>query len=213
MRILVVAATQQEIAPFINSEIDTLICGVGIPATVYHLTRKILHEKYDIIIQAGIAGSFSKNFKKGEVVVVEQDAFADIGAEEKRKFRTLFQLGFGDENLFPFSSGWLINFSKISESIDLKKAKAVTVNKINDRKKQTKLLKKSFKADIESMEGAAFHYVCLQEKVPFIQLRSISNKVGERDKSKWEFKEAIENLNHELKRIVELLINNNQWKN
>ena len=74
MKILVVAATQLEIEPFINLKNNTgvLICGVGIPSTVYHLTKKLLQEKYDLAIQAGIAGTFSKKLKKGEVVVVEQ---------------------------------------------------------------------------------------------------------------------------------------------
>jgi futalosine hydrolase len=31
------------------------------------------------------------------------------------------------------------------------------------------------------MEGAALHFVCLQEDISFIQLRAISNFVGERD--------------------------------
>jgi futalosine hydrolase len=35
------------------------------------------------------------------------------------------------------------------------------------------------------MEGAALHYTCLMEKIPFMQLRSISNYIAERDKSKW----------------------------
>ena len=52
------------------------------------------------------------------------------------------------------------------------------------------------------MEGAAFHYVCLQQKIKFLQLRSISNRVGERDKTKWAMKEAIANLNIELKKLV-----------
>lgn len=207
MKILVVAATQQEIAPFVNlnNNIDALICGVGIPSTVYYLTKKLLQKKYDLVIQAGIAGSFSKKIKNGEVVAVEQDAFADIGVEEDRKFKTIFQLGFGDENKFPFTNGWLINTSEILMTTHLKKVKAVTVNKINDRKKQTKQLKEIFNAEIESMEGAAFHFVCLQQNIQFLQIRSISNKVGERDKTKWEINDALENLNRELIKLVELL--------
>jgi futalosine hydrolase len=83
MKILVVASTQLEIEPFINLKNNTevLICGVGIPSTVYHLTKKLLQEKYDFVIQAGIGGSFTKKIKLGEVVAVEQDAFADIGVE------------------------------------------------------------------------------------------------------------------------------------
>ena len=52
------------------------------------------------------------------------------------------------------------------------------------------------------MEGAALHYVCLSEKIPFLQLRSVSNYVGERDKSKWALREAIMNLNIELQRLI-----------
>ena len=63
-------------------------------------------------------------------------------------------------------------------------------------------MREKFGADIESMEGAAFHYVCLQQKIKFLQLRSISNVAGERDKTKWMMKEAINNLNIELKNLV-----------
>ena len=207
MKILVVAATQLEIEPFINlkNNIEVLICGVGIPSTVYHLTKKMLQEKYDLVIQAGIAGTFSKKLKKGEVVVVEQDAFGDIGVEEKGEFKTLFQLDFDDKNKFPFKNGWLVNTSEIINTAHLKKVNGVTVNKISDRKKQAKQLKEIFNADVESMEGAAFHFVCLQQNIPFLQLKSISNKVGERDKSKWNMIEAIANLNRELIDLVDLI--------
>ncbi len=205
MKILIVAATQLEIEPFLktNPLAEVLICGVGIPATIYHLTKKLLQDKYDVVIQAGIAGTFSKKLKPGEVVAVKQDAFGDIGVEEKNTFKTIFQLRFGNENEYPFTKGWLINSSEILNANHLKRVKAVSINKISDRKKQTKGLKKIFNSDIESMEGAAFHYVCLQQKVPFIQLRSISNKVGERDKIKWKMKEAIESLNNELIKIID----------
>ena len=59
------------------------------------------------------------------------------------------------------------------------------------------------------MEGAALHFIGLHQKISFIQLRSISNTVGERDKSKWKIKEAICNLNKELKILVDLIKNEN----
>jgi len=76
------------------------------------------------------------------------------------------------------------------------------VNRLSDRKKQTIQLQKLFNADIESMEGAALHFVCKQMNVPFLQMRSVSNRVGERDKNKWALREAIMNLNIELQRII-----------
>ena len=210
MKILLIAATALEIQSFLNDgQVDVLICDVGSPVTVYHLTKKLSENKYDIIIQAGIGGTFTKKIKTGEVVIIKQDAFGDIGVEEKEEFKTVFQLGFGDENKFPFDKGWLKNTNEILNNIQLKKVNGITVNKISDKKKQTKQLIKKFKAAVESMEGAAFHYVCLMEKVPFLQVRSISNKVGERDKKKWRIQEAIENLNEELEIIFTYLNRNN----
>jgi futalosine hydrolase len=55
------------------------------------------------------------------------------------------------------------------------------------------------------MEGAALHYTCLMEKVPFIQLRSISNYIAERNKTKWDMKKSISNLNKALINFVEAI--------
>jgi futalosine hydrolase len=57
---------------------------------------------------------------------------------------------------------------------------------------------KKFDADIETMEGAAFFYSCLQLKIPFLQIRAISNFVEPRDKSKWNIPLALENLSTEI---------------
>jgi futalosine hydrolase len=205
MNLLIVAATKFEIEPFFKEKTlaEILITGVGIPATVYHLTKKLSAEKYDFVIQAGIAGSFSDEFNLAEVVQVKEDTFADLGIEEKGNFRTLFDMGFINKSDFPFTNGWLMNPAAFSEKNNLPFAKGITVNKIGDDQLQNKMIREKFLPDIESMEGAAFHYVCLQQKNNFLQLRSISNKVGERDKSKWKLKESIENLNKELLKIIE----------
>jgi futalosine hydrolase len=63
-------------------------------------------------------------------------------------------------------------------------------------------LQQKWKADIESMEGAALHFVCAKKNVPYLQLRAISNFVGERDKNKWLLATAIGNLNGALKALI-----------
>jgi len=55
------------------------------------------------------------------------------------------------------------------------------------------------------MEGAALHYVCREMNVPFVQMRSISNYIGERDKAKWEIKLAIDHLNKSILKYVDKL--------
>jgi len=86
-----VAATIQEIEPFLNKrpEFDHLITGVGCPETIYHLTKRLLQMDYDLVIQAGIAGSFNESIQLGEVVLVNQDNFADVGIFEKDHFNLL----------------------------------------------------------------------------------------------------------------------------
>jgi futalosine hydrolase len=204
MNLLIVSSTKAEIEPFLKENIDAdiLITGVGIPATVFHLTKKLLQKKYDLAIQAGVAGTFNDRFKLSEVVLIKQDTFADLGIEENGKLYSLFDKGFIDENDFPYTGGWLVNNHSIFEKNALPVAKGITVNKIGNDHFQNKILSDKFAAGIESMEGAAFHYVCLQQQINFLQLRSVSNHVGERDKSKWELKNAIDHLNEQLLKII-----------
>jgi futalosine hydrolase len=208
MKLLVVAATEFEIKPFINehNNIEILISGVGIPSTLFNLSKKVILNNYDLVIQAGIAGVFNNRFQKSSVVLVSQDTFGDIGIDENKKFSTLFDNEFANANDFPYNSGWLLNTNSLLSSGNLSVAKGITVNMVTDNRERIHSIAEKFNADIESMEGAAFHYVCLQERINFLQIRSISNDVGERDKTKWEMKKAITNLNIELKKMIQNLI-------
>ena len=207
MKVLIVAATEFEIKPLIQTQknVEILITGIGITATIYHLTKKLLTNHYDLIIQAGIAGMFPGKFNPGAVLVVKEDSFADVGIEEKGAFQTLFEYGFLDKNEFPFSDGKLPNPSGVLEKIPLSAATAITVNMVSDNIARNEKSREKYHSDIESMEGAAFHYVCLQQKIDFLQIRSISNVVGERDKSRWTIDSAIRNLNNELIKIIDHL--------
>lgn len=208
MRILVIAATKFEIEPFVadNKGVEVLITGAGVPATLYYLQKKLQQKTTDLVIQAGIAGSFTHAIELSEVVLVKQDTFADIGMEEKENFRSIFQSGLADKDAFPFKDGWLINSNTILTRSLLPTVKAITINKVSDSLVQKRQAVISFAPQIESMEGAALHYVCLQDNTPFIQIRSISNFIGERDKSKWKLKEAISNLNKELSKLIEVVL-------
>jgi futalosine hydrolase len=207
MQILVIAATEYEIEPFVrsNRQVDVLITGVGVPSTIYHLQKRIHQLDYDFIIQAGIAGSFHSEISLGNVVLVNRDCFADLGMEENGNYTPVFKTEFTDKDEFPFSNGWLINTNMPLLKTALENVKAITVNKVSDSTLQRTQFESNFKADIETMEGAALHYVCLQENIPFLQIRSISNYVGERDKTRWMMKDAIENLNSELQILIKEL--------
>jgi len=204
MQILVIAATGHEIEPFtaVRSNMDVLITGVGVPAAIYHLQKRMHQIDYDLVIQAGIAGAFDHMLQLGQTVLVKKDCFADLGFEEKEKYTPVFETGFADKNEFPFENGWLNNAVTRFTNAGLPWVKGITVNKVSDNAMQKQQFIDQFKPEIETMEGAALHYVCLQENIPFLQIRSVSNYVGERDKTKWKLKESIENLNTELINLV-----------
>lgn len=85
------------------------------------------------------------------------------------------------------------------------KATAVTVQTVSGLPEKRTQLELGFKPQIESMEGAAFFYVCLLEKVPFVELRSVSNEVGERDRGKWNIPLALSALRESVKELLEAL--------
>ncbi len=204
MEILLVAATRQEIARFVteNPMIEYLFTGVGVPATIYQLQKRLHAKKYDLVIQAGIAGTYTEDIDIGAVTLVVQDSFGDLGMEENQEFTSIFDSGFSDPNAFPFSKGWLVNRDHWFHRLNLPLVTGVTVNKVTDSPLQKKQIQQHFDPDIETMEGAACHFVCLQEHIPFLQVRSISNEAGVRDKKLWDFKGSIENLRTALDTIL-----------
>lgn len=209
MQILITAPTKMELAPFFLQQIkgiDCLITGIGTPATIYNLQKKIQNSSYDLIIQAGIAGSFDlERFPPGKTVIVHKDIFGDLGIIEEHKLSSMADMGYVNADEEFMKDGWMVNENPFLNKLKLKLATGLTMNTITDNKEHEAIFTKKYEADIETMEGAAFHYVCIREKITFLQLRSISNAVGERDKAKWEMKKAILELNNSLATIIEEL--------
>ncbi|MEO6917308.1 MAG: futalosine hydrolase, partial [Chitinophagaceae bacterium] len=159
-------------------------------------TSHILRSKPGLMIQAGIAGSFADSLGPGSVVLVEEEMMGDLGVVEKGEFKDVFDMQFLHRNQHPFSEGSLKNHG-ISRwaNLNLRQVKGLTVNEVSTDLTRIMQLKNKYFCDIESMEGAAFHYACLAESIPFLQIRSISNFVGERDKNKWQLRRSIDELN------------------
>jgi futalosine hydrolase len=55
------------------------------------------------------------------------------------------------------------------------------------------------------MEGATFFYICALEKIPFLSLRAISNKVEPGNRDSWNIKLALDNLAGKLEEILLML--------
>lgn len=217
MYILLISSTQAEIEATSRSllplekslhphELDIRITGIGGMMTGYNLCNHIRRRRPDYIIQAGVAGSFSDKLPPGSAALIKEEIMADLGAEENDQFRDIFDLSLIAPHTPPFVNHFLPNPGiKAWEDYPLPLARGATVNAIRTSAAHTVVIREKYDPATESMEGAAFHYVCLMENIPFIQLRAISNYVGERDKKNWKLREAVDRLNTELAGVIQRL--------
>ncbi len=153
-------------------------------ATAFSL-GKYLNDSYDLVLNVGIAGSFDQKIPLGSVVNITSDVLAELGAEDRENFLTINELGFGENT-----------FNASFELTGPTKVKGITVNTVHGNAAHIKTIVERFKPQTESMEGAAVFYACEQQKIPCLQVRSISNYVIPRDKETWEIGLALKNLNH-----------------
>jgi futalosine hydrolase len=216
MKVLIVSATSFEIEPlskFIAHEgelvglfnyklpkdlfISTLVTGVGSIKTAFGLGSLPHIGDFDLLINAGIAGVYGEKLELGEVVEVISDQFGDIGIEESNgDFQSVFEVGLDNPDFYPFSNGMILNLDR-KFTLPYKQVTSVSFNTVSGTS-TTIANRQNLGKDIESMEGAAFAYAAKCLHIPYLQIRSISNHIIPRDKSKWQMGLAIENLNEGL---------------
>ncbi|MEM1218259.1 MAG: futalosine hydrolase [Bacteroidota bacterium] len=207
MKITLLAATAAEIQPTIdlldsgiqpwkNIEVDLLTTGVGLPATIYQLTKYLGQKRPDMIVNAGIAGALSEQIMLGEVVLVQSETFGDLGAEDQTgKFLSLSELGLLDPQAPPFQNGVISGTNPPRLWPDLRRVTGTTVQLVHGEAERIQRFRAQNNAEVESMEGAGVAYVAALEGIPYLQLRSISNYVEPRNREAWKIGLSVKNLN------------------
>jgi futalosine hydrolase len=221
MRILLVAATLPEVTPLIEAlslqqsgdepnlymarhasvaNCSVLITGAGMVPTAFALARHLPHNVYHLVINVGIAGSFDRTIPLGDVVEITEDTFAELGAEDDKRFISIEKLGFGASIFKPSSS-----IAHVTKKIKLTQATAITVNTVHGNEDSIAAIVDRLNPQLESMEGAAFFYACRELKVPCLQIRAVSNYVEKRNRDNWEIGLAVKNLNNFVFDLLKML--------
>lgn len=205
MKILICSATEEELINLreieVNSqEIDFLVSGVGMVSTAYSLTRQLSAADYDLVINIGLAGSFRKDIAIGTVLRIEEDYFSEIGAEDGENFLTLEEMSLKGETYIQ---------NEIDFDSDMLNAlpvfKGITVNTVHGNEISIEKIKQRLQPDVETMESAAFLWIGKKEKIPALQIRSISNYVERRNRAEWNIPLAIQNLHKIVSKILHQL--------
>jgi len=188
--------------------VSSLVSGVGSVSTAWHFKNYLCAgNRPDLVINAGIAGSFRETLTPGAVVMPVSDIFADLGMEDENGFRHLSSTSLLNTGSYPFSGEKLLCRNRYTEklSVIFKPADAITVNTVTGTEESVQRLRRLYDPDIETMEGAAVFYVCAMEKIPCVALRSVSNYAGPRSKGKWDTDKALKSLSDALNELLMII--------
>jgi nucleoside phosphorylase len=162
---IIIVPSEREAGFFALHGLHAHICGVGMAecaATTAHLLaeRHAAGQQPCLVILAGIAGTYTGTLKTGDTVAVASETIADLGRRNTDgSFAPLFQK--------TYHAGAIPK--------NLESVRSNTVNMAGGLAISSTMID----AEIENMEGAAFFAVCGRFGVPAMEVRTISNRVGQ----------------------------------
>ncbi|NIY66328.1 futalosine hydrolase [Streptomyces malaysiensis] len=213
--------------------VDVLAAGVGPAAaaagTAAALTAAaVARTPYDLAVSAGIGGGFtttppttaapatmprtaaapatprpgSAAARLGSVVVADAIVAADLGAETPDGFAAVTDLGFGTVEHLPPAP--LV--AAVAEATDAVRGTVLTVSTVTgSAERAAELLRRHPHAVAEAMEGFGVAEAAAAQAVPALEVRTVSNAVGPRDRAAWRIGEAMEALTSAFATIAPLL--------
>lgn len=166
-----------------------------------------------LVIQVGIAGAFSgfgsspgAGAEIGDIVLATQEAYSDTGTSSLSGWLSAAELGLpiacvdGVERggVFPLDVAVVEAAWEAIEGIDwpgqapaVHRGPCVTTSRASGLQADAEAAFSRWGALAESMEGAAAAHICALYRVPFLEIKGISNLVGDRDRDAWQVERAV----------------------
>lgn len=165
-----------------------LTVGVGIASAAARTARWLTERRnhghaYDAVISAGIGGAYAGRGALGDVVVGRRTIAADLGADSPEGFLTLSDLGFGTDTLDADPDLFERVASALPAAVNGSVLSVQTVTGTAAR--AAELTERHPDAVAEAMEGWGVAIAADDYRVPFVEIRTVSNLVGPRDRSTW----------------------------
>ena len=178
--LLLVAATDRELCGH-----DGLVCGVGPVEAAAATARTLALHRFDAVLHVGLAGG--RGVAIGSVVVGTEAVYRDLSAEWPVVDRVTPDAGLVERirAALPDAAAAPIHTSAAVG------ASSGTV---------------SPGPLIEAMEGFGVLRAAERAGVPGVEVRVVSNELGEEDRSRWQLGAALDALEDALPRIVRALV-------
>ncbi len=154
------------------------------------------------VISLGIAGSFDLNsLPLGGWVAADEEIWPEFGIRQDEGVEAQalgFPLGHaGTEAVWDriaLDPREAAARMKISLPPSLPRAPSITVAGVTSTRKRAVFLQSTYHAATENMEGFSLALACATHEIPFLEIRTISNRVGPRDRATWQIKKACRKL-------------------
>ena len=186
--ILLAAAVEAELRFWQAREnVATLFTGVGPIEASCALAAALASTQYELVVNAGLGGAFDGAARIGDGVVVGDEAI-ELNLES------------GAPLALPAGVKLIDSASSAAPLVAQLRAKGfpvlrgVTVARVTSSEATARRLAGELGAQVESMEGFAALRAAGLAGVPAIELRGISNRCGDRERSGWSFSAGIAGL-------------------
>ncbi|GIO29501.1 Futalosine hydrolase [Paenibacillus albilobatus] len=168
------------------------LAGFGPASAAARTAAELAKGRYGLVISAGIGGGFAGRADIGSTVIADRIVAADLGAESPDGFLSVDELGFGRSVIMPDSAlVQTVTDAMISAEIPAVRGAILTVTTGTGTAETTaSLLSRHGDAAAEGMEGFGVATAAKLWNLPVLEIRTISNIVGPRDRSAWRFGEA-----------------------
>ena len=163
--------------------------GVGSAAAAAATARLLVEGRYEAVVCAGIGGGFAGRVEVGGTALATASIAADLGADAPDGFIPLSVLGFGDERaaVDPDLLGMLrdaLPHAVVGE--------VLTVNTVTGTAAGTRALADRHPGAVaEAMEGYGVAVAAAGAGARFVEVRTIANAVGPRDRAGWRIPAAL----------------------
>jgi len=179
--ILLACAVDAELAFWRSrDDVTTLATGVGPVEASCAVAAALQERRYELLVNAGLAGAFDGAAAIGDGVVVADDAI-----ELRLENGTPLVLPRGERTVEKAPSDPTL--VERLRALGFAAVHGITVARVTSTDATARRLASELGAEVESMEGFAALRAAQRGGVPAIEVRGISNRCGARESSGWNF--------------------------
>jgi futalosine hydrolase len=195
-----------------------VVSGIGKVNASHAATRLIREQRPDLIMNIGVGGAYaSAGLAIGDIAVAEKEIYGDEGVMLSDGLHDVTAIGLpllqkGRKryfNEFPLDRTLIRKALRSGGSDGLsvvfRSGPFVTVSACTGTAKRAREIEGRFHAVCENMEGAAIAHVCARYGIPMVEMRGISNLVGDRDLSGWNIGLAAENCQRAAQKLISVV--------